>query len=255
MSDSLMINEIAPRPHNSGHYTIEACQMSQYEAHIRAILDLPLPTLSTEMLCPAIMLNILGTDTSSSYLNTCHKALTIAGAHVHLYGKGESRKGRKMGHVTFTAPTMRECEAALELCTGDKTHSLSSPVGPEVAVIMGSDSDLPVMSVGCKILEQFGVVPEVTIVSAHRTPERMVAFAKTAAARGIKVIIAGAGGALSQEFLVILTFGRCSASSWDGSGDDSTSCYWGSCKSDTFGWNGFSSIYSADARMSMFEMC
>jgi len=59
---------------------------------------------------------------------------------------------------------------------------------------MGSDSDLPVMAAGCQILEDFGVVPDVTVVSAHRTPERMVEFAKSAILRGVKVIIAGAGG-------------------------------------------------------------
>jgi phosphoribosylaminoimidazole carboxylase len=59
---------------------------------------------------------------------------------------------------------------------------------------MGSDSDLPVMAAGCQILEEFGVKPHVTIVSAHRTPGRMVEFAKSAASRGVKVIIAGAGG-------------------------------------------------------------
>jgi len=66
---------------------------------------------------------------------------------------------------------------------------------PKVAIIMGSDSDLPVMSAAVEILEQFGIEKEVTVVSAHRTPERMVSYAKEAAGRGIQVIIAGAGGA------------------------------------------------------------
>lgn len=186
-----MINEIAPRPHNSGHYTIEACPISQYEAHLRAILDLPLPEKCTELTTPAIMLNILGTESPSSYLETCRRALGITGAHVHLYGKEDARKGRKMGHITFTASSMSTCEELLEQCIGEE----ASVVGhPEVAVIMGSDSDLPVMAAGCRILEDFGVASQVTIVSAHRTPERMVDFAKSAASRGVKVIIAGAGG-------------------------------------------------------------
>jgi len=186
-----MINEIAPRPHNSGHYTIEACPMSQYEAHLRAILDLPLPERCTELTIPAIMLNVLGTESPSSHLETCRRALNISGAHVHLYGKEEARKGRKMGHITFTASSMSTCQELLEKCIGEND---SVKRYPEVAVIMGSDSDLPVMAAGCRILEQFGITPEVTIVSAHRTPERMVEFAKTAALRGVKVIIAGAGG-------------------------------------------------------------
>jgi len=185
-----MINEIAPRPHNSGHYTIEVCPVSQYEAHLRAILDLPLPPNCTELTNPAIMFNILGTESSHSYLEVYRHALNVAGAHVHLYGKEEARKGRKMGHITFVGKTMAECEELLQECIGGEFD-----VHAEVAVIMGSDSDLPVMAAGCQILEDFGVKPFVTIVSAHRTPERMVEFAKGAAARGVKVIIAGAGGA------------------------------------------------------------
>ncbi|MBO1053812.1 5-(carboxyamino)imidazole ribonucleotide mutase [Dolichospermum sp. UHCC 0684] len=65
----------------------------------------------------------------------------------------------------------------------------------EVGIIMGSDSDLPTMKDAIAICEEFGIVVEVAIVSAHRTPERMFEYAKTAHQRGIKVIIAGAGGA------------------------------------------------------------
>jgi len=99
-----------------------------------------------------------------------------------------------MGHITFTANSMASCEALLAQCIGEEVSSESLP---EVAVIMGSDSDLPVMAAGCQILEDFGLKPHVTIVSAHRTPERMVEFAKSAASRGVKVIIAGAGGTCS----------------------------------------------------------
>ena len=72
---------------------------------------------------------------------------------------------------------------------------MSDASGPIVAIVMGSDSDLPVMQEAAKILEEFGIPHEVTIVSAHRTPGRMVHFAEAAAGRGIRVIIAGAGGA------------------------------------------------------------
>jgi 5-(carboxyamino)imidazole ribonucleotide mutase len=64
-----------------------------------------------------------------------------------------------------------------------------------VGIIMGSASDLPIMQEAADILKEFGVAYEVTVVSAHRTPERMVEYAKEAVSRGIKVIIAGAGGA------------------------------------------------------------
>ncbi len=66
---------------------------------------------------------------------------------------------------------------------------------PVVGIIMGSDSDLPVMSAAAQICEEFGIAFELDIVSAHRTPEKLVEYSKSAEARGLKVIIAGAGGA------------------------------------------------------------
>lgn len=165
------------------------------------------------MISPAIMLNILGTESPTAYLDTCHRALEIAGAHVHLYGKADARRGRKMGHITFIAPNMAACESLLAEALGKKTRE---EVQAEVAVIMGSDSDLPVMAAGCQILEDFGVKPQVTIVSAHRTPERMVEFAKSAANRGVKVIIAGAGG---MHFLVVVD-NRCCSFTGDGCCND-----------------------------------
>jgi 5-(carboxyamino)imidazole ribonucleotide mutase len=66
---------------------------------------------------------------------------------------------------------------------------------PLVGIIMGSDSDLPVMQAASDILKEFSILHEVTVVSAHRTPQRMMDYAKTAKERGLKVIIAGAGGA------------------------------------------------------------
>ncbi len=68
-------------------------------------------------------------------------------------------------------------------------------MSPLVSIIMGSESDLPVMKASAEILTAFGIANELTIVSAHRTPERMRTFALEAAGRGVKVIIAGAGGA------------------------------------------------------------
>lgn len=207
---------MAPRPHNSGHYTIEACPTSQYEAHIRAITDLPFLPHNTSMSTPstnAVMLNLLG----PSYLDVAKKALEVKGVTVHLYGKGEAKKARKMGHLTVIAGSMAEAEyqiqplidltdgreepvmplamKAKDVATNLLPKSFVRPKAPVVAIIMGSDSDLPVMKAGAEILKKFGVEFEVTIVSAHRTPDRMVVFAKNARARGLKVIIAGAGGA------------------------------------------------------------
>lgn len=203
----LLINEIAPRPHNSGHYTIDACVTSQFEAHLRAVLDLPMPknfsSLSTTC-TNAIMLNVLGENEKNKELEACQRALETPGASVYLYGK-ESRPKRKMGHINMVASSMEECERRLAFITGETNEPVKISVAqkmdvefsdkPVIGVIMGSDSDLPVMSKACAILEQFNVPFEVTIVSAHRTPQRMAKYAMEASERGLKAIIAGAGGA------------------------------------------------------------
>jgi phosphoribosylaminoimidazole carboxylase len=211
VSGTIYLNEIAPRPHNSGHYTIEACETSQFENHLRAILSLPLG--STALKVPsAAMLNIVGTSNDLEEMRSFATfALSVPGASVHLYGKGECRKGRKMGHVTVVADSDAEMRARirmlLEHLPGPKNpqelalyapppparaHSHAHPL---VGVIMGSDSDLPVMTPAAQMLDRFGVPYELTIVSAHRTPDRLVQYARSAASRGLKVIIAGAGGA------------------------------------------------------------
>lgn len=96
---TVLINEIAPRVHNSGHFSIEACKTSQFEQHVRAILNLPLG--STELLQPAVMVNILGTKTGAFRPDGLNKILGIEGTNMHVYGKKESRPLRKMGHVTI----------------------------------------------------------------------------------------------------------------------------------------------------------
>jgi 5-(carboxyamino)imidazole ribonucleotide synthase len=98
----ILVNEIAPRPHNSGHHTIEACVTSQFEQHLRAILDLP--PGSTELVRPAAMLNLLGTrGEGPAVYEGLEKILAVPGVHLHLYGKRISRPFRKMGHITITA--------------------------------------------------------------------------------------------------------------------------------------------------------
>ncbi|HEX9069974.1 MAG TPA: 5-(carboxyamino)imidazole ribonucleotide synthase [Ktedonobacterales bacterium] len=106
----ILFNEIAPRPHNSGHYTIEACVTSQFEQAIRITLGLPLG--SAAMVTPvAVMVNVLGRADGSATSEGLDAALAIPGAHVHLYGKLASRTGRKMGHVTALGQTLAEAEA------------------------------------------------------------------------------------------------------------------------------------------------
>lgn len=96
----IFVNEIAPRPHNSGHYTIEACVTSQFEQHLRAILNLPLG--STKLLTPAVMVNLLGEKGYSGPVKVVgfEEVLKIEGLSVHVYGKRETRPYRKMGHFT-----------------------------------------------------------------------------------------------------------------------------------------------------------
>ncbi len=100
-SGHLLLNEVAPRPHNSGHHSIEACVTSQYQQHLRAILDLPLG--DTRLRQPALMMNILGDEHASGpvrYEGIEH-VLSTPGAFLHLYGKHETRPFRKMGHLTL----------------------------------------------------------------------------------------------------------------------------------------------------------
>ncbi|CAI7884313.1 unnamed protein product [Closterium sp. NIES-54] len=262
--DSVLLNEVAPRPHNSGHYSIEACHVSQYEQHLRAVLGLPLGDPSLKV-GAAAMVNILGeADVSVAVLSVgwagrwgkgsgaggvgvlvlsaaaqqwalqhmravlglhlvdpsinvggsalltlagdegfeisqaiLKQALVVPGASIHWYDKSDMRAKRKMGHVTVVAPTVQEAvrriNAIVPQAMGD--GQAGDGQAPQVAIIMGSDSDLPVMKGAAQILDFFQVPFELTIVSAHRTPDRMFSFAQSAHTRGIRVIIAGAGGA------------------------------------------------------------
>lgn len=100
--EDIYLNEMAPRPHNSGHYTIEACNISQFAQHIRAICGLPL--LPVKLLEPAIMVNILG----ESIQSTIRSMSKVENGFVHLYGKSEPKAKRKMGHVTFIGEDYNE---------------------------------------------------------------------------------------------------------------------------------------------------
>ncbi len=103
----LIINELAPRPHNSGHWTIEGCVTSQFEQHVRAVCGLPLGT--TESLSPTVMVNLLGDLWSGNEPNWA-AALAEPSVHLHLYGKRQPRPGRKMGHLTALGPTVEAAE-------------------------------------------------------------------------------------------------------------------------------------------------
>jgi 5-(carboxyamino)imidazole ribonucleotide synthase len=107
-NQKLYINESAPRPHNSGHHTIESNLTSQYEQHLRAILNLPLG--STQILTPAVMINLLGEPGKQGPVKYegLYDILAMEGVKVHLYGKKQTRGFRKMGHVTIVANTLEE---------------------------------------------------------------------------------------------------------------------------------------------------
>jgi 5-(carboxyamino)imidazole ribonucleotide synthase len=103
-SGELLINEIAPRPHNSGHYTLDACSVSQFEQQVRATSGMPLGEV--RLLSPAAMVNIIGDDISLLMKSAgCRTLLDVPGAALHLYGKRAIRPRRKMGHVTFLGET------------------------------------------------------------------------------------------------------------------------------------------------------
>ncbi len=106
----ILVNEIAPRPHNSGHHTIEANITSQFEQHLRAILGMPLG--DTSIIQPAAMVNLLGEDGYSGdakYIGM-DEAMATSGVHVHLYGKKVTKPFRKMGHVTVVGETIEQVE-------------------------------------------------------------------------------------------------------------------------------------------------
>src|SRR5699024_9513827 len=102
--DDSYINEMAPRPHNSGHYTIEACTISQFAKHVRAICNLPLSQV--ELTRPAVMLNLLGEDLDV----VCRASEARLDGFLHLDGKEDVKPKRKMGHMTFIAESLEQVE-------------------------------------------------------------------------------------------------------------------------------------------------
>ena len=108
--DSLVVNEMAPRPHNSGHYTLDACDQSQFDLQVRTLAGLPL--VQPRAYCPSIMLNLLG-DVWLAFNDAppWDQVLALPGTHLHLYGKLKASKGRKMGHLNITGSTVAEVRA------------------------------------------------------------------------------------------------------------------------------------------------
>ncbi|MDM0044704.1 5-(carboxyamino)imidazole ribonucleotide synthase [Variovorax dokdonensis] len=109
----LVVNEMAPRPHNSGHYTIDACELSQFDLQVRTLAGLPL--VEPRQHSPAIMLNLLGDLWLAKGPQATEppwaQVLALPGTHLHLYGKQEARRGRKMGHLNITGASVAEVRA------------------------------------------------------------------------------------------------------------------------------------------------
>ncbi|MGB1261043.1 MAG: ATP-grasp domain-containing protein, partial [Akkermansiaceae bacterium] len=104
---NLLVNEMAPRPHNSGHHTLDACETSQFEQQLRVLANLPLG--STRLNRPTVMLNLLGDIWEDEFTPPdWTPVLETPGAKLHLYGKLGAKPGRKMGHVTFVADTLEQ---------------------------------------------------------------------------------------------------------------------------------------------------
>jgi 5-(carboxyamino)imidazole ribonucleotide synthase len=117
---TLVVNEMAPRPHNSGHWSLDGCDVSQFELQVRTLAGLPLT--QPRQHSAAFMLNLLGdlwflrgeSETTPDWASV----LALPGTHLHLYGKLSARPGRKMGHLTVTAATADAARAtALQAAT------------------------------------------------------------------------------------------------------------------------------------------
>ncbi|WP_445717659.1 5-(carboxyamino)imidazole ribonucleotide synthase [Flavobacterium sp.] len=128
--DEILVNEVAPRPHNSGHYSIEASYTSQFENHLRAILNLPLG--NTDSKVAGIMVNLVGEEGFSGQViyENIEKIMAIDGVTPHIYGKRETRPFRKMGHVTIVNENMTEARRIAEEVK-NSIRVISSPLTPK----------------------------------------------------------------------------------------------------------------------------
>ncbi|RUP83206.1 5-(carboxyamino)imidazole ribonucleotide synthase [Kocuria sp. HSID17582] len=211
------VNELAMRPHNSGHWSMDGSVTGQFEQHLRAVLDWPLG--ATDVVAEAaVMKNFLGGDNQDLFAAYPAAMSAEPRAKIHNYGKSV-RPGRKIGHVNVVGDA-HELTALREIAThaasilrdGEDRHARPTAVDsggtttwgavpaaqtgvPLVGLVMGSDSDWATMRAAAQALEELGVPYEADVVSAHRMPSEMLEYGRTAHERGLRVIIAGAGGA------------------------------------------------------------
>ncbi|MDO4919383.1 MAG: 5-(carboxyamino)imidazole ribonucleotide synthase [Kocuria sp.] len=209
------VNELAMRPHNSGHWSMDGSVTGQFEQHLRAVLDWPLGR--TEVLAgAAVMKNVLGGENEDLFSAYPLAMAAEPRAKIHTYGKAV-RPGRKVGHVNAVGGA-HEVERLRRIATraalvlrdgGDRGQPLNERRGnapwgavprsqseaPLVGLVMGSDSDWATMRAAAEALEELGIPYEADVVSAHRMPAEMLEYGRTAHERGLRVVIAGAGGA------------------------------------------------------------
>ena len=203
---SLVVNELAPRVHNSGHWTIEGAATSQFEQHIRAICGLGLG--STDALSPTAMANLLGAGPQAAGAadrggrrarGSRRPPASVRQAAGLRTPQDGARHGARPDRGRGPDPSPHRArrarlgrgpdEAGGSMSDGAKAGS------PLVGVVGGSRSDFPTLEAAVAVLDELGVASELKVVSAHRTPDHLFRYAEGAAGRGIKVIVAGAGGA------------------------------------------------------------
>jgi len=114
VDDAILVNEVAPRPHNSGHYSIEASITNQFEQQIRAILDLPLGNTDSKL--GGIMVNLVGAEGHQGHVHyeNIETILAMEGVTPHIYGKKQTRPFRKMGHVTIVNQDLAKARKVAE---------------------------------------------------------------------------------------------------------------------------------------------
>ena len=192
VNDKIYVNEVSPRPHNSGHHTIDSCNMSQYEALICILTDKKFSDDRSEKAC--CMMNLLGNDFRGNYMidRQLYRDCNNSDFRIRLYNKKIHFPGRKMGHMTKIL-SKEEQKGKYIYYKPKIMRQLFIPV--YIDIVMGSISDGPIVKKATDILDKLNIGYNKRILSAHRMPYQMVEYAKDSNKYCVKVIIACAGGA------------------------------------------------------------
>ena len=166
VGDRLLVNELAMRPHNTGHWSIDGAVTSQFEQHLRAVLDLPLGDTSPTQPW-SVMVNLLGSQLADPREALGEVWKQDPGVKVHMYGK-EVKPLRKIGHVTVCGNDLEDVRRRAHAAMHDFRRERIMRVG----VVMGSDSDWGTMEAATAALDEFGIEWEADVVSAHRMPRK-----------------------------------------------------------------------------------